>query len=213
MVTYIERYKARLVAKGYTQEEGVDYHDTFAPMAKIVTVKCLLAIASVRKWVVHQLDVNNAFLHGDLLEEVYMDFPLGYIVPSGSHRIVCELQKSLYGLKQTSRQWFAKLITSLLRIGFSQSKADYSQFTHHHNELFVVVVVYVDDILITGSNTNMVVNLKVMLDAKFNIKDLGEMKYYLGLEVSRSLAGISISQRKFILDLLQSTNLLNAKPL
>lgn len=161
-----------------------------APMAKIVTVKCILAIASVRKWVVHQLDVNNAFLHGDLLDEVYMDLPLGYFVPSGSHGIVCELQKSLYGLKQASRQWFVKLTTSLLQIGFSQYYPRQTILsTHHHNELFTMVMVYVGDILSTGSNTNMIINLKVMLDAKFNIKDLGEMKYYLGLEVSRSLAG------------------------
>lgn len=117
----IDRYKARLVAKGYTQELGVDFHDTFAPVAKGVSVKTVFAIASSKQWKVFQLDINNAFLHGDLDEDVYMDIPFGYKLPSSSFNLVCKLQKSIYGLRQASRQWNAKLsIRVMLKLFFQK---------------------------------------------------------------------------------------------
>ncbi|CAL8998681.1 unnamed protein product [Prunus brigantina] len=206
----IERYKARLVAKGYTQTEGIDYHDTFSPTAKMITVRCLLAIAAAQSWSLSQLDVNNAFLHGDLHEEIYMSPPPG--LRRQGENIVCRLNKSLYGLKQASRQWFAKFTEAVLAAGFIQSKADYSLFTCKKGTSFTALLIYVDDILITGNDQKAISSLKQFLQSRFKIKDLGDLKYFLGIEVSRSKQGICISQRKYTLDILKDSGILGAKP-
>lgn len=118
----LERYKARLMACSFTQIEGIDYFNTFSPVAKVTTIRLLLALASTNNWFLQQLDVQNAFLHGQLDEEVYMDLPPG--LPHSQPNQVCRLKKSLYGLKQSSRQWFAKLSQSLLSQGYTRSTSD-----------------------------------------------------------------------------------------
>ena len=182
-------------------------------MAKLVTVKLLLAIAAQQSWPLVQLDVNNAFLNGDLDEEVYMQIPPGYVIPNSSSNppLACKLVKSLYGLKQASSQWYSKFSSFLLTQGFTQSKADYSLFHRGHGATYVALLVYVDDIVLTGASLSEITAVKEILSAQFKLKDLGNLKHFLGLEVARSTKGILISQRKYTLDLLQDTGMLAAK--
>jgi hypothetical protein len=198
------------VAHDFTQLEGVDYQETFSPVAKLVTVRCLLATASVKGWHLHQFDVNNAFLHGDLHEDIYMNKPRGYT--KGSSTQVCKLLKSLYVLKQASRQWYSKFSNVLFAVGFSQSKADYSLFTRDINGTFVVILVYVDDILVTNSDITAVQELKSIFHRHFQIKDLGLLRYFLGIEVARSSKGIYLCQRKYTLDILANSDTSGSTP-
>ncbi|CAL1371986.1 unnamed protein product [Linum trigynum] len=206
----IERYKARLVAKGYTQIEGVDFHDTFAPVAKLVTVRCLLAVAVSRGWFLHQLDVNNAFLHGDLEEEVYMQIPQGFAQPGETR--VCRLNKSLYGLRQASRNWYHKFTDALCSLGFRASPADHSLFIFRRGSTFVVALIYVDDVLLTGNDLAFINKVKSSLDVQFGIKDLGEVRYFLGMEFARTTDGVALCQRKYALDILADAGVSGARP-
>jgi hypothetical protein len=206
----VERYKAQPVAKGYSQVEGVDYQETFAPVAKMVTVRLLLSVTALRGWHLHQLDVNNAFLHGDLDEDVYMTLPPGF-GRKGETR-VCKLHKSLYGLKQASRQWFIKLSGALKAAGFHQSLSDYSLFVQSHHGNFLALLIYVDDVILAGNNLQDIENTKLFLSKQFKLKDLGQLKYFLGIEVARSRHGISLSQRKYALDILDDAGFLGVKP-
>ncbi|CAH9145017.1 unnamed protein product [Cuscuta epithymum] len=206
----VERYKARLVARGFTQVEGVDFHETFAPVAKLVTVRCMLAVAAKRNWVVHQLDVNNAFLHGDLSEDVYMRIPQGFM-KKGDTR-VCKLQKSLYGLRQASRNWYHKFTQALNGIGFRQSRADHSLFIFRQGLVTTFALIYVDDVILAGNDVSHISSIKGYLNNKFSIKDLGKLKYFLGIEVARSPEGFVLSQRKYTLHILKESGLLAGRP-
>ncbi|KAD0786919.1 hypothetical protein E3N88_43719 [Mikania micrantha] len=206
----VERYKARLVAKGFTQLEGVDYHDTFAPVAKLVTMRALLSVAVKRGWHIHQLDVNNAFLHGDLEEEVYMKVPQGFSQEKETR--VCRLRKSIYGLKQASRNWYHKFTSCLMNLGFKQSVADPSLFIHKTGKTYVAALIYVDDVIVVGNDMNKMQATKIELHDQFTIKDLGSLKYFLGIEVARTKEGIVLSQRKYTLDILRDMGLEGCRP-
>ncbi|CAA3023562.1 Hypothetical predicted protein [Olea europaea subsp. europaea] len=211
----LERHKARLVAQGFTQQEGLDYFDTFSPVAKTVSVKVMLALAARNKWHLVQLEVNNAFLNGDLFEEVYMELPLGYnlIKPlKQGEKLVCKLHKSIYGLKQASRQWNCKFSHALIQYGFIQSKADYSIFTKGSGDKFIALLVYADNIVIFGPNIQVISELKEFLHSQFKLKDLGCLKFFLGIEIARGSTGITISQRNYTLQLIEDAGYLNCKP-
>ncbi|GJW76284.1 putative RNA-directed DNA polymerase [Tanacetum coccineum] len=206
----IERYKARLVAMGCAQKEGVDYEETFSPVVKMVTIRCLVNLAVNQSWPIFQLDINNAFLYGDLKETVYMKPPQGFY--PGDDNIVCRLKKSIYGFKQAPRQWNAKLTSVLVENGFCQSKSDYFLYIKSVGDVFLVLLVYVDDIIVTGNNAVEIDKFKVFLKGKFKIKDLGKLKYFLGIEVVDTKSGISLNQRKYVLDLLSEYGMLACKP-
>lgn len=206
----IERPKARLVAHGNRQKQGSDYKDTFAPVAKMNTVRFLLKIAAVKRWELHQMDVHNAFLHGDLEEEIYMKLPPGFKTDDQSK--VCRLRKSLYGLKQSPRCWFSKLSKTLVAFGFKQSYEDYSLFSLIDGDKCLHILVYVDDFIIAGNDSSTIHRFKEYLNKSFKMKDLGKLKYFLGLEVARGPEGIFLSQRKYALDIITECGLLGAKP-
>jgi hypothetical protein len=157
------------------------------------------------------MDVKNAFLHGDLKEEVYMSIPPGH-PQEAKFGLVCKLKKAIYGLKQSPRAWYAKLSSVLMLNGLKRSNADPSLFVKRSNSGIVVVLIYVDDIVITGDDQNAISNLKILLHNRFAIKDLGTLKYFLGLEVAYSKNGIFLNQRKYVLDLLQETGKFGIKP-
>ncbi|KAL6335764.1 hypothetical protein AAG906_039527 [Vitis piasezkii] len=179
----IERYKARFGCQGLHTVAGIDYQETFSPTAKLTTLRYLLTVAASRNWYIHQLDVHNAFLHGNLQEEVYMTPPPG--LRRQGENLVCRLHKSIYGLKQASRNWFSTFTATVKSAGYIQSKADYSLFTKSQGNKFTAILIYVDDILLTGNDLHEIKMLKTHLLKRFFIKDLGELKYFLGIEFSR----------------------------
>ena len=168
----------------------------------------MLALATVYGWHLTQLDVNNAFVHSDFHEEVYMIPPPRF----GNKGEVCRLIKSLYGPKQASKQWFAKLSSTIVNHGFIQSKSDYSIFTRVQGGSIIIILAYVDDILIASNDVDAVNSFKQFLDDKFKLKDLGTLKYFLGHEVARTAKGLSLYQRKYTLDIFANTGLLASKP-
>ena len=206
----VERPKARLVVCGNKQVEGHDYDETFAPVAKLTTVRMLLEVAAAKNWEVHQMDVHNAFLHGDLEEEVYMKMPPGF--QKGEEGKVCHLRKSLYGLKQAPRCWFAKLTSELKKFGFKQSYSDYSLFTYIKGDRSLRVLVYVDDLIIAGNDLKTVTKFKDYLSDFFKMKDLGKAKYFLGIDIARGPQGMFLTQRKYALDIVAEAGLLGCKP-
>jgi histone deacetylase 1/2 len=147
----IDRYKARLVAKGYKQRYGIDYEDTFSLVVKAATTRLVLSLAISKGWSLRQLDVQNAFLHGLLEEEVFMHQPPGY-KDSQHPTYVCKLDKAIYGLKQAPRAWYARLCSKLVTLGFTPSKGDTSLFFYNKNGYIIFVLIYVDDIIVASSS-------------------------------------------------------------
>ena len=206
----IARYKARLVAKGFNQRPGLDYTETFSPVIKPVTVRLVLCIAVSQNWPLHQLDVNNAFLQGDLSEEVYMRQPPAY---ADKHKpnYVCKLNKAIYGLKQAPRAWYTALSNFLLAYGFLNSLSDTSLFIYAKKGILAYMLVYVDDIIITGNNPCFISSFVAALSDKFSLKDLGNLNYFLGIEVLPTKQGLFLSQHKYITEILDRTTMSGAK--
>ncbi|KAH9723193.1 retrovirus-related pol polyprotein from transposon RE1 [Citrus sinensis] len=204
----VSKHKARLVAKGFHQTAGVDYKETFSPVVKSSTVRTILSLAVMKGWKVRQIDINNAFLNGDISEDIYMTQPEGFITKEG---YVCKLSKALYGLKQALRAWYDKLKGCLTSWNFFNSKADTSLFIRHDTRGIILVLIYVDDILITGPDSSLLEIFITKFNKVFALKDLGLVSYFLGVEVCYTDSGMHLSQTKYIKDLLSRASMQNCK--
>nr|ABA95374.1 retrotransposon protein, putative, Ty1-copia subclass [Oryza sativa Japonica Group] len=208
----IEKYKARLVAKGYTQKEGEDFFDTYSPVARLTTIRVLLALAASHGLLVHQMDVKTAFLNGELEEEIYMDQPDGYVL-EGQEGMVCKLLKSLYGLKQAPKQWHEKFDTTLTSAGFVVNEADKCVYYRYGGGEGVILCLYVDDILIFGTSLNVIEEVKDYLSKSFEMKDLGEADVILNIKLQRGdEGGITLMQSHYVDKVLNHFGYSDCKP-
>ena len=180
------RYKARLVAKGFTQVWGQDYHETFSPVARFESVRYLLAHAALEDWEIESMDVKTAFLNGDLDEEIYMEQPEGWVVP-GKEDWVCLLKKAIYGLKQASRQWNAKIHKTLLDLGFKRTYSDAGVYVYSREsgDYTCIIILYVDDLLLMGNSKPFIDSIKQNLSLEYQMTDLGTVQRFLGLRIHR----------------------------
>src|SRR6266540_4255602 len=190
----IKKYKARLVAKGYTQKEGEDFFDTYSPVARLTTIRVLLSLVASHGLLVHQMDAKTAFLNGELEEEIYMEQPDGFVV-HGQEGKVCKLLKSLYGLKQAPKQWHEKFERTLTAEGFVINEADKCVYYRHGGGEGVILCLYVDDILIFGTNINVIKEVKDFLSRCFEMKDLGVADVILNIKLLKDdNGGITLLQ-------------------
>jgi Reverse transcriptase (RNA-dependent DNA polymerase)/gag-polypeptide of LTR copia-type/GAG-pre-integrase domain len=207
----IERYKARLVAQGFSQVEGIDYNETFAPVTKFNSIRLLLALAARYDWEIHQMDVKSAFLNGELEEEIYMQPPPGY---KATPDTVWRLKKALYGLKQAGREWYKKFSSELGALGFTRLQADHCVFYKNTNGHHIIIAVYVDDNLIICDSPELVAQTKEALNSLFDMTDLGELHWILNMEVTRDRPKrtITLSQAQYIEDILERHGMADCKP-
>ncbi|KAJ7951749.1 Retrovirus-related Pol polyprotein from transposon TNT 1-94 [Quillaja saponaria] len=209
--TSVDRYKARLVARGFSQHYGLDYEETFSPVAKMTNVRTIISLAAHKGWKLWQLDVKNAFLYGDLDREIFMEQPQGFVSCESPHH-VCRLKKALYGLKQAPRAWYGKISEYLSFCGFKISNSDSSMFVKRNFGVHVLVLLYVDDMIITGDNCIEITRLYDDLAVRFEMKNLGEAGCFLGLEIEQGKNGVFLSQQRYAKTLLKRFSMEEAKP-
>jgi hypothetical protein len=198
----IEKHKAILVAKGYSQKYGVDFSEVYAPVARWDTIRTILSLAAHEKWNVFQLDVKSAFLHGELIEDVYVEQPLGY--QKGNNSQVYKLNKALYGLKQAPRAWYSKVESYFTAAGFKKCSHEHTLFVKKGSkDQILIVSIYVDDLIYTGNDVGLMIEFKESMKEKFAMTDLGKTKYFLGIEVTQCEQGIFIQQHKYGLEVLK----------
>ncbi|GJW91372.1 ribonuclease H-like domain-containing protein, partial [Tanacetum coccineum] len=207
----IIRNKARLVAQGYRQEEGVDYDEVFAPVARIEAIRLFLAFASFMGFSVYQMDVKSAFLYGNITEEVYVNQPPGFVDPHHPNKVY-KVIKALYGLHQAPRAWYERLSTFLLKHGYRRGAIDKTLFIKRDRKDIMLVQVYVDDIIFGSTKTSMVKEFEELMQKEFKMSSMGELTFFLGLQVKQSTAGIFISQDKYVKDILNKFDFRTIKP-
>ena len=209
----VEHYKAHLVAKGFAQKPHLDYTETFAPVVKFASLRTIIAVAAMEDLELDSMDISSAFLNGDLDEEIYMSQPEGFAVPGKEH-LVCRLKKSLYGLKQSPRQWYQKLNETFMQLGFRRIQSDNCIYVWAKDGLRIMIPVFVDDLTLAATGRPLMDSIKAELQRKFKMRDLGPLHYILGIQVirDRSKRLIYLSQAKHIEDVLSKHNMSNCRP-
>jgi hypothetical protein len=216
------RFKCRTVVQGFAQQEGVDFFDTYAPVADITTVRTVLAVAAVLDWELEHMDVDTAFLNAPVQEEIYVTMPPGYkqrATGSTGKPLVCRLRRSLYGLKQAPRNWNSVMNTWLVDYGFVRSAADPCLYVKFEpgggGGTILVVVLYVDDLIIASNSASAAAAFKSALRAKFKVKDLGALEFFVGIRVTRDRGGraLYLDQNAYLERVLERYNMADAKPL
>ncbi|CAL2249603.1 unnamed protein product [Prunus armeniaca] len=207
----IQKHKARLVAKGYSQQPGIDFNKTFAPIARLDTIRTLVALAAQKKWKVFQLDVKSAFLNGELEEEIYVEQPQGFIEQGGENKAL-KLKKAMYGLKEAPRAWNNRIDKYFINVGFRRSKSEPTLYTKTQGKSDILIVsLYVDDLIYTGNNEEIIKEFKKDIMKTFEMSDLGLMHYFLGIEINQEEDGIFICQKKYTKNLLKKFKMYGCK--
>ncbi|GJW46775.1 putative ribonuclease H-like domain-containing protein [Tanacetum coccineum] len=204
------RNKARLVAQGHRQEEGIDYEEVFAPVARIEAIRLFLAYASFMGFLVYQMDVKSAFLYGTIEEEVYVTQPPGFKDPDHPDKVY-KVVKALYGLHQAPRAWYETLANYLLGNGFKRGKIDQTLFIKKQKGDILLVQVYVDDIIFGSTNKELCTGFEKLMKDKFQMSSMGELTFFLGLQVQQKEDGIFISQDKYVAEILKKFNYFDVK--
>jgi Reverse transcriptase (RNA-dependent DNA polymerase) len=207
----VVKHKARLVAKGYVQQQGIDFEEVFAPVARIETIRLIIVLAVQRGWLLHHMDVKLAFLNGELLEEVYVTQPPGFKERGSEHKVL-RLHKALYGLKQAPRAWNSKLDSTLNSLEFVRCKLEHAVYKRKQGNECIIMGVYVDDLIITGSSESEVAKFKLQMKEKFRMSDLGLLSYYLGIAITQMKDGVILCQEGFAHKILKECGMTDYNP-
>jgi hypothetical protein len=202
----VSKHKAHLVVKDYMQRYGIDYDEVFTPVAWLDSVHLLITLVAHEGWEVHHMDVKSVFLNGDLQEEVYVKQPAGVIIAGKEHKVL-KLKKALYGLHQAPRAWNTKLDDTLLSLGFQRTPSEHTIYVRQNGNMQLVVGVYVDDFIITGSDRDNIRSFKEEMMAAFKMSNIGLLHYYLGIKVRQSASGISLSQGAYVMKILERSGM------
>ena len=210
----IDRYKAHLVAQGYSQKEGIDFEETFSPVARFTSIRTMLEIANELDLEVHQMYVQTAFLHGKLSEEIYMEQPRGY-EKAGNENLVCKLERGLYSLKQASRCWFLTIDEFLQASSYKQCDGDRCVYLKTVEDKFLILALYVDDVILATNSQELLKSEKEKLMTRFTMKDLGEAKFCLGIQIilKRKEGKMLLLQKSYLENLLEKFGMENSKPI
>ena len=197
-----------MVTKGYLQQPGIDFQETFAPVARLDAIRALVALAAQKGWLLYQLDVKSAFLNGELQEEVFVDQPQGFLVKNKEDKVY-KLKKALYGLKQAPRAWYSQIDSYFNEKGFTKSKSEPTLYVKKQGMSDILIAaIYVDDLLFTGNNEKLINEFRHEMMERYEMSDMGLLRYFLGIEIHQDEDGVFISQRKYAENILKKERML-----